>query len=127
LLDLREVTLLAQYTGSLIPEFMDNEGRQLYIETLINLEARRTGLFCAINEDALEKSILVGKNFNIYQDYQVLSHTTIAGLNNEYSQVISISDDGTDSKITVSGAFGINEIDGTYESVYYSWKSTYIR
>ena len=159
--NLREVSLISQYSGSLIPEFMDNEGRQLYIETLINLEARRTGLFCAVNEDALENIDLIGEGFDLYQDYQLLSHniaqgvsvddlalnktveidgndlyvrntligdlptdlevgsfllSTIAGLNNEYSQVISISDDGTDSKITVSGAFGINEIDGTYES-----------
>lgn len=71
---LREVSLIAQYTGSLIPEFQDQEGRQLYIETLINLEARRTGLFCAINEDALDSIDLVGKNFDIYQDYKVLSH-----------------------------------------------------
>ena len=71
---LREVTLLAQYSGSLIPEFMDNEGRQLYIETLINLEARRTGLFCAIQEDALPQIDLVGNGFNVYQDYEVLSH-----------------------------------------------------
>ena len=71
---LREVSLLAQYTGSVIPEFQDQEGRQLYIETLINLEARRTGLFCAINEDALEQIDFVGNNFNIYQDYKVLSH-----------------------------------------------------
>ena len=71
---LREVTLLAQYSGSLIPEFMDNEGRQLYIETLINLEARRTGLFCAIQEDALPQIDLIGNGFNVYQDYEVLSH-----------------------------------------------------
>jgi hypothetical protein len=71
---LREVTLLAQYTGSLIPEFQDNEGRQLYIETLVNLEARRTGLFCAIQEDELSSIDLVGNGFNIYQDYEVLSH-----------------------------------------------------
>jgi hypothetical protein len=71
---LREVELLAQYTGSLIPEFMDNEGRQLFIETLINIEARRTGLFCAVNEDALAAIDLVGTDFNIYQDYQLLSH-----------------------------------------------------
>jgi len=58
---LREVSLVAQYTGSVIPEFQDQEGRQLYIETLINLEARRTGLFCAINEDALENIDFVGK------------------------------------------------------------------
>ena len=71
---LREVELLAQYTGSLIPEFMDNEGRQLFIETLINIEARRTGLFCAVNEDALGAIDLVGTDFSIYQDYQLLSH-----------------------------------------------------
>jgi hypothetical protein len=71
---LREVTLLAQYSGSMIPEFMDNEGRQLYIETLINMEARRTGLFCAIQEDALTQIDLVGNGFNVYQDYEVLSH-----------------------------------------------------
>ena len=71
---LREVSLVAQYTGSVIPEFQDQEGRQLYIETLINLEARRTGLFCAINEDALEAIDFVGKGFDIYQDYKVLSH-----------------------------------------------------
>ena len=71
---LREVSLVAQYTGSVIPEFQDQEGRQLYIETLINLEARRTGLFCAINEDALDAIDFVGENFDIYQDYKVLSH-----------------------------------------------------
>ena len=71
---LREVSLIAQYTGSVIPEFQDQEGRQLYIETLINLEARRTGLFCAINEEALANIDFVGKDFDIYQDYKVLSH-----------------------------------------------------
>jgi hypothetical protein len=72
---LREVTLLAQYNGvSLIPEFIDAEGNQMYIETLINLEARRTGLFCAVQEDALPQIDLIGNNFDIYQDYEVLSH-----------------------------------------------------
>jgi len=72
---LREVTLLAQYSGvSLIPEFIDAEGNQMYIETLINMEARRTGLFCAVQEDALPQIDLVGNNFDIYQDYEILSH-----------------------------------------------------
>ena len=72
---LREVTLSAQYNGvSLIPEFMDAEGNQMYIETLINLEARRTGLFCAVQEDALGSIDLIGNNFDIYQDYEILSH-----------------------------------------------------
>jgi len=144
---MREVTLLAQYTGSMIPEFMDNEGRQLYIETLINMEARRTGLFCAINEEALANIDSVGVGFDIYQDYQFLSHNVAqkesvsaitlnkiieianngnmvvkgileAGLaslgieegsflkssiTGEYVQIDAITDNGTDSTITVIG------------------------
>jgi len=100
---LREVSLIAQYTGSLIPEFQDQEGRQLYIETLINIEARRTGLFCAINEDALEKIDLVGNNFDIYQDYKVLSHRVEQDATSEYialGKVMSVSGD----ELTIEGA-----------------------
>lgn len=49
--NLRQVDLLAQYTGSLIPNFRDLEGRSLYIENTINNETSRTGLFCAVDED----------------------------------------------------------------------------
>ena len=38
------------------------------------MEARRTGIFCAIQEDALGAIDLVGNGFNVYQDYEVLSH-----------------------------------------------------
>ena len=103
---LREVTLLAQYNGlSLIPEFMDAEGNQMYIETLINLEARRTGLFCAVQEDALPQIDLIGNGFDIRQDYEVLSHkvlqeksSTDLDLTN-YSGIVSV--DG--SIVTING------------------------
>lgn len=74
--NLREVTLLAQYTGSLIPDFMDNEGNLLYIQPIINAESRRTGLFCAVNEDAVQDGYidLVGVNTDPVQDFEVLSH-----------------------------------------------------
>ena len=76
---LRQVTLLAQYTGSLIPNFKDLEGRNLYIEAGINQEARRTGLFCAVNEDLVTdengtKVDLVGHIYDEAQDYEVLSY-----------------------------------------------------
>lgn len=72
--NLREVSLMASYTGSLLPDFIDLEGRQLYIEALINLETRKTGLFCAVNEEATAHVDLVGDSFDVYQDYEVLSH-----------------------------------------------------
>ena len=77
--NLRQVTLEAQYTGSMIPGFKDLEGRNLYIESIINAEARRTGLFCAVNEDAVidENGTgldLVGHTVDVDQDYELLSY-----------------------------------------------------
>lgn len=83
---LRQVTLLAQYTGSLIPNFKDLEGRNLYIEAGINQEARRTGLFCAVNEDLVTdengtKVDLVGHIYDETLDYEVLSYIVDNSIN----------------------------------------------
>ena len=51
----RNVTLLGYYEGlSLIPYFRDLNGRNIFIETVINRETDRTGLFCAFNNDLVE-------------------------------------------------------------------------
>ena len=80
--NLRQVTLEAQYTGSLIPGFKDLEGRNLYVETQINAEARKTGLFCAIDEDAVIDDAgteldLVGHEAEDVNE--VLSYTALTG------------------------------------------------
>ena len=77
--NLRQITLLAQYTGSILPGFKDLEGRNLYIESIVNLEARRTGLFCAVDEDAVldedgTKVDFVGHVVDADEDFEVLSH-----------------------------------------------------
>lgn len=82
--NLRQVSLIAQYTGSILPGFKDLEGRNLYIESQINAEARRTGLFCAVDEDAVldeqgTKVDFVGHIHDNTQDYEMLSHIVPAG------------------------------------------------
>jgi|688.fasta_scaffold09355_4 hypothetical protein len=77
--NLRQVSLIAQYTGSILPGFKDLEGRNLYIESIINTEARRTGLFCAVDEDQVinengTKVDFVGHIVDEDQDYELLSH-----------------------------------------------------
>lgn len=74
--NLRQVSLEAKYTGSLLPGFKDLEGRNLYIESAINNESRRTGLFCAVNEDSvLEGNLdLVGHTYDSDKDYELLSY-----------------------------------------------------
>ena len=79
--NLRQVSLIAQYTGSLLPGFVDLEGNQMYVESIINAEARRTGLFCAVQEDLVLADAgtaldLVGHDGN---SNEVLSYSLTAG------------------------------------------------
>ena len=48
--NLPQVSLVALYTGSMIPGFSDLNGNNLYIQDLINADTPSTGLFCAVNE-----------------------------------------------------------------------------
>ena len=82
--NLRQVSLIAQYTGSILPGFKDLEGRNLYIESTINAEARRTGLFCAVKEDAVmdeqgTQVDLVGHVHVAANAYELLSHYVPVG------------------------------------------------
>jgi hypothetical protein len=82
--NLRQVSLIAQYTGSILPGFKDLEGRNLYIESTINAEARRTGLFCAVNEDFVmddegTQVDLLGHLYNPASEYELLSHYVPVG------------------------------------------------
>jgi hypothetical protein len=100
--NLRQVTLEAKYTGSLVPGFKDLEGRNLYIESIINNESRRTGLFCAINEDVVLAGNLdlVGHIFDAAEDYQLLSYNAAAG-----QRVIATTFPGSDLLNPVAGVY----------------------
>ncbi len=57
----RNVTLLAYYEAvSLIPYFRDLNGRNIFIETIINRDTDKTGLFCAFNNDLVEQDYYNG-------------------------------------------------------------------
>jgi hypothetical protein len=65
----QNVNIVTQVTGCLIPNFTNLNGQNEYIQTLINSNTPSTGLFCAVNEDALDeicinpfKVDLVGNN-----------------------------------------------------------------
>lgn len=53
-LALKEVNVLLSVTGSLIPDFVDQNGVARYIKPLINNEVGQTGILCAVNEEALD-------------------------------------------------------------------------
>jgi len=49
-----EVNVISQYTVSLLPNFIDQLGNNLFIETLINADTASTGMFCAVNQDLFD-------------------------------------------------------------------------
>ena len=49
-----DVNIVAQTTGCIIPDFVDLNGNNQYIQTLINNNTPSTGLFCAVDEDAMD-------------------------------------------------------------------------
>jgi hypothetical protein len=58
----RNISLLSYYEGlSLIPYFRDLNGRNIFIETTINRDTDRTGLFCAFNNDLVEEDFYNGR------------------------------------------------------------------
>jgi len=108
--NLRQVSLIAQYTGSILPGFKDLEGRNLYIESIINAEARRTGLFCAVNEDAVINETgtavdFVGHIHNSGENYEVLSHVVPVGVRETVKDFTD--DDGTVAHTTGNTDFTV--------------------
>ncbi len=59
-----DVNLIGKYTGSLIPGFVDKNGRNLYIEYLINSDTATNGLMCAVNEQIFDGTTLIDGDRN---------------------------------------------------------------
>lgn len=57
---LSQVSFISFYTGSLIPDFASKFGDVLFIETLINQDTSRTGLFCAVDKEKFDKYDISG-------------------------------------------------------------------
>jgi hypothetical protein len=111
--NLRQVSLIAQYTGSILPGFKDLEGRNLYIESTINAEARRTGLFCAVNEDFVIDDQgtavdLVGHQHVASQTYELLSHYVPSINSREITELF------TDGTIDTDPTLGSSNFTVTY-------------
>ena len=108
--NLRQVEMIGSYTGSMLPGFKDLEGRNMYVETMINAEARRTGLFCAIDEESVTNengtSIdLVGHSFDestndqIVLSYDIQNRTVALDMTD-----VVYNANGTEATFTYSGA-----------------------
>ncbi|NBP59434.1 hypothetical protein EBU71_23330, partial [bacterium] len=100
----RNITTLAYYEGvSLIPYFRDLNGRNIFIETVINRDTDRTGLFCAFNNNLVEADYpkglidLIGNSLvsdNLLSNPPSLSET--------YYQTLDANDQREDGELRIN-------------------------
>lgn len=62
---LSQVNLLGSYSGTVIPDFVDKNGTNQYIQTLVNQDTTLTGVLCAINEEAFDDEFLSGTKIDL--------------------------------------------------------------
>ena len=113
----RNVTLLGYYEGlSLIPYFRDLNGTNIFIETVINRNTDKTGLFCAFNADLVET--------DYYNGMLDLIGQTIAGQNETNIEYLSYKETVAESIVytntpldlpgNVTAMLGVTMSSGTY-------------
>jgi len=79
-----EVDLIATYTASLLPNFTDLLGNNLFVEKVINADTASTGVFVAVNEDLFDGDTLIDG---------VAGGIDMIGHNLEYTQATTLQDD----------------------------------
>lgn len=63
-LNLPSVSVIAQYTGCLIPDFIDLNGNNLFIQDLVNFDTAQTGLLCAVNKAIFDSDTVISGTEN---------------------------------------------------------------
>lgn len=79
-----EVNVVATYTASLLPNFTDLLGNNLFIEKVVNADTASTGVFVAVNEDLFDGDTLIDG---------VAGGIDLIGHNLEYTQANSFQQD----------------------------------
>lgn len=87
-----DVKLIGKYTGSLIPGLVDKNGRNIYIEYMINSDTATNGLMCSVNEQIFDGDVkLDGARYGI----DMVGHSLYDAIQNDnYSNVRFLSYSG---------------------------------
>lgn len=73
-ISLPEVSVIASVTGTIIPDFLDKNGVNQYLQVIINNTVATTGMFCAVNESAIDDIV------NNTSKIDLVGHNLIAGI-----------------------------------------------
>ena len=117
----RNVNTLAQYTAvSLIPYFKDQNGNNMFIETIINSDTDKTGLYCAFDIDKYETDYpnglidLIGNNL-VNQDINSINFLSYKDI---ITETVSYNDTYLDRPGNVIAMGGSPKDSNGYRSTY---------
>ena len=119
-----DVSIVTSVTGCIIPDFVDLNGVNQYIQTLINNSTPSTGLFCAIDEQAFDDICANGSKIDLVGNHLIDELTGDSDLASprinflSYDQVLVADYLYTQNVVGVTGATGF--VSATGATVYTS-------
>ncbi len=119
-----DVSIVTSVTGCIIPDFVDLNGVNQYVQTLINNSTPSTGLFCAIDEQAFDDICANGSKIDLVGNHLIDELTGDSDLASprinflSYDQVLVADYLYTQNVVGVTGATGF--VSPTGASVYTS-------
>lgn len=117
-----DVSIVTSVTGCIIPDFVDLNGVNQYIQTLINNSTPSTGLFCAIDEQAFDNICSNGSKIDLVGNHLIDELTGDSDLPSpkinflSYDQVLVADYLYTQNVVGVTGATGF--VSATGATVY---------
>jgi len=101
------VTLLASWTGTIIPDFKDQTGTEQYIESIVNSNTALTGILVNVNHKALDQLVwnedvdkwVIGEDSAVQASYEVdlIGHNLINNITDVSIRFLSYNIDVSDS------------------------------
>jgi hypothetical protein len=82
---LPEISVIASVTGTIIPDFVDKNGVNQYLQVIVNNTNATTGMFLSVNEDALDDIV------NNSSKLDLVGHNLIAGIAGGQTEIDLIS------------------------------------
>ena len=95
-LNLSSVDLKAKYVGSLIPNFVDKLGRNIWIEKLVNDDVDTIGVLCTEDVDALENVTDVEGFDFVNENIDLLGHGIYAAIKTAQKKQSNVTTTGVD-------------------------------
>ena len=103
----QDVNIVSSTTGCIIPDFVDLNGVNQYIQTLINNETASTGLFCAIDETAFDDICNNSSRIDLVGNHLIDELSGDRDLANPYINFLSYDQDLTTDMLYTQNIVGV--------------------